>query len=104
MKVARIFLPFVYKKWSDLKSFDVCQEPEPLLDPRPAPIPVTQLVADRKAAATVKWKHASLADFIEQAEVVNGKKNESDPLYLYVSPRANAEPAYQDALREAGVT
>ena len=103
MKVARIFLPFVYKRWSDLESFDVCQEPEPLLDPRPAPIPVTQLIADRKGAAAVKWKHASLATLLKRAEAVNGKKNEADPLSLYVSPRTVTEPAYQDALEEAGL-
>jgi hypothetical protein len=104
MKVARIFLPFVYDKWSDLKSFDVCQEPEPSLDPRPAPIPVTQLLADRKAAAAVKWKHASLADVIEQADKVEGKKGAPDPFFLYVSPRVHEEPAYQAALRKAGVS
>jgi hypothetical protein len=103
MKVARIFLPFVYKQWSDLKSFDVCQEPEPLLDPRPEPIPVTQLVADRKGAAAVKWKHASLAELIERANAVNGKGGGADPLSLYVSPRTLTQPAYQDALRAAGL-
>ncbi|HEY8217227.1 MAG TPA: hypothetical protein VIH82_08835 [Acidimicrobiia bacterium] len=104
VKVARIFLPFVYKRWSGLKSFDVCQEPEQVLDPRPAPIPVTQLIADRAAAAAVRWKHATLATLIKQADVINGKKGEADPLSLFVSPRAYAEPEYQDALRDAGVT
>ena len=103
MKTARIFLPFVYNKWSDLKSFDVCQEPEPVLDDRPAPVPVTQLIADRKGAAAVNWKRASLATLLKRADEVNGKKNQADPLSLFVSPRAYTEPAYQDALRRAGI-
>jgi hypothetical protein len=103
MKVARIFLPFVYQRWSDLESFDVCQEPEPQLDPRPAPVPVTQLIADRKGAAAVRWKHASLATLLKRADAVNGRRGDSDPLSLFVSPRTLAEPAYQDALRDAGL-
>jgi hypothetical protein len=103
VKVARIFLPFVYDRWSDLKSFDVCQEPEPALDPRPVPAPVTQLVASRAGAAAVKWKHATLATLLAKADAVNGKRGAADPLALYVSPRSLAEPAYQDALRRAGL-
>lgn len=103
MKVARIFLPFVYDRWSDLNSFDVCQEPEAALDPRPEPAPVTQLVASRAGAAAVKWKHATLATLLERADAVNGKRGRADPLSLYVSPRSFAEPSYQDALRRAGL-
>jgi hypothetical protein len=103
MKTARIFLPFVYNKWSDLKSFDVCQEPEPVLDDRPAPTPVTQLIADRKGAKALHWKRATLADLLAKAEEVNGTRNQADPLSLYVSPRALTDPAYQEALRRAGM-
>ena len=102
MKVARIFLPSVYRRWSDLESFDVCQEPEELVFPGPAPPPITQLVATRKGAAEVKWKHASLATLMERAQVVQGKRGGTDPLSLYVSPRTSLEPAYQDALERAG--
>jgi hypothetical protein len=103
MKTARIFLPFVYNRWSDLKTFDVCQEPEPVLDPRQAPVPVTQLIADRKGAAAVKWERASLATLLKKADEINGKRNVADPLSLFVSPRAYSEPAYQEALRRAGI-
>jgi hypothetical protein len=103
MKVARIFLPFVYDRWSDLKSFDVCQEPEPLLFPGPAPPPITQLVASRAGAAAVKWKHATLVTLLAKADAVNGKRGGADPLSLYASPRTSVEPAYLDALRRAGL-
>jgi len=103
MKVARIFLPFVYEKWPGLKSFDVCQEPEPELDPRPAPIPVTQLVATRKGAAALKWRRATLATLIERADALEAKKGGTDPLSLYVSPRTAATPFYAAALARAGL-
>ena len=103
MKVARIFLPFVYRRWSDLKSFDVCLEPEAVLDPRPEPAPVTQLIASRVGAAGVSWKHATLATLLAKADAIKGKSGRSDPLSLYVSPRTFAEPSYQDALRRAGL-
>ena len=41
MKVARAFLPSVFRRWSDLESFDVCQEPEPLVSSTGVP-PLTQ--------------------------------------------------------------
>jgi hypothetical protein len=103
MKTARIFLPYVYKEWSDLESFDICQEPEPIRGPQLAPPPVTQLVAERDAALAVRWKRASLADFLRRAEEIGAKRGQADPLYLVVSPRTRAEPAYQRALRVAGV-
>jgi hypothetical protein len=103
MKVARIFLPFVYRRWSDLKSFDVCEEPEPVVDPRPEPVPVTQLIATRKGAAGLNWKHASLATLIERAHAIDAKHGKADPLVLYVEPEVLAEPLYQDALRRAGL-
>ena len=103
MKTARIFLPFVYNRWSDLKSFDVCLEPEPSVDQREAPAPVTQLIADRKGAAALKWKRATLADLLKKADELNGKKNQADPLTLYVEPRVASEPVYREALRRAGI-
>ena len=103
MKVARIFLPFVYDKWSDLQSFDVCQEPEPSTDPRPAPFPVTQVIATRKGAAALDWKHASLAALLKQSVAIKAKKGKVDPLTVYVSPRTSLEPAYEHAVKRAGL-
>jgi hypothetical protein len=104
MRVARIFLPSIYRRWPGLQSFDICQEPEQVLDPRPAPIPVTQLVASRQAAAAVDWKHATLATLLRRVKAVAGKKGAKNDLSLYVSPRTLAEPSYQAALTAAGVT
>ena len=103
MKVARIFLPSIYKRWPGLKSFDICQEPEPALDPRPAPIPVTQLVASRQAAASVDWKHATLVTLLRRVAAAAGKKGAKNELSLYVSPRTLAESSYQAALAAARV-
>ena len=98
-----MFLPGIYRRWPGLKSFDVCQEPEAIVDPRPAPIPVTQLVATRKGAAALDWKHASLVTLLKRTQKLASARR-SELLSLYVSPRTLAEPSYQDALARAGLT
>ena len=90
MRVAHIFLPSIYKRWPGLKSFDICQEPEQVLDPRPAPIPVTQLVASRQAAATVDWKHATLVTLLRRRRGgcrQEGRDARPLPLCLAADPR-----------------
>jgi hypothetical protein len=101
MKVARVFLPYVYRRWPGLKTFDVCQEPEPALDPRPVPVPLTQLIATRKGAAALRWKHATLATLIRRANAIEARRGAIDPLSLYVGPDVLAQPEFQAALARA---
>ena len=103
MKVARVFLPSVFRRWSDLKSFDVCQEPEPLDSSISTPPLTSQLIATRNGATKVGWKHASLATLLERADAIDGKNGGTDPLSLSVSSRTISEPLFRDALTRAGL-
>jgi hypothetical protein len=99
MRVARVFLPSVFRRWSGLKSFDVCQEPD--RDPRAVPPPATQVIATRRGAAAVRWKHATLATLIARAHTIRGRHGGADPLSLYVAPQILMQPRFQAALRDA---
>ena len=103
MKVARAFLPSVFHRWSDLESFDVCQEPQPLVSTTGVPPLTSQLIATRKGAAKVHWKRATLATLLERADAIDGKDGGIDPLTLNVSSRTLAEPLFRDALAHAGL-
>jgi hypothetical protein len=99
---SRIFLPKVFKRWSDVESFDVCMEPAE--NPSPAPPPVTQLLVVRKAAKKIDWKHADLAALLGEAAKRSERGDESgsrDSFFLYVSPRLRDANAYQEAAEDA---
>ena len=106
--LAQVFLPSVFRRWSDLESFDVCQEDDVETIPGAVPPPITQLVVTRKGAARVGWSDASLGDFVEAAATTSRGSDEGwgDPrlLFLYVGPDAQRVPAYRRARRSAGLT
>lgn len=105
--LARVFLPKVFRRWSDLESFDVCQESAATMTAGTVPPPVTQLALVRKAAARIDWANADLADLVTRAAKANPKSPEGwgDPrrFYLYVGPEARDVPAYRQARRGAGL-
>ena len=86
--VARIFLPLVFKRWRNLESFDVCQEPLPSIDPRPEAPPLTQVFVTRRGAARVDWAHASLADFVAAS------RGGSHGVILYIDSPLLHAPVY----------
>jgi hypothetical protein len=101
-KVSRIFLPKVFKQWTDLESFDVCQEPVPGVDDRESPPPVTQLLVSRKGFKRVSWRKASLDDLVEAAIIEPGAPSESTrDFFLFVNAQIAKQPAYQEALAAA---
>ena len=102
MRVSRVFLPSVFRRWRDLKSFDVCQEPD--RDPRQVPPPVTQVIVTRKGVDAVRWKHASLATLIERARALKSRHGSFDPLSLYVAPQLLTLPEFQAALQRANTS
>ena len=104
IRFARLFLPSIYKRWPGLKSFDICQEPEQVLNRVPRRSRSLSSLASRQAAASVDWKthdarHAAPARVAGAA----GKKGAKHDLSLYVSPRTLVEPSYQAAVAAAGV-
>ena len=108
-KIARVFVPSVFRRWRDLESFDVCQEPLPLFG-RTAepPPPKTQVLVTRQGVRRVRdWAHATLTQFLAASARANAKPNPDgsrQTLFVYVATELRSEPAYQRAADAAGVT
>ena len=78
-ELAKVFLPRVFKRWKDLESFDVCQEPRAADDPRDIPPSRTQILVSRVGAKFVRWKSTDLAELIAAANEHEGEgKNVQD--------------------------
>jgi hypothetical protein len=104
-RVTKVFLPKVFKRWSDLESFDVCQEPPQALDTRTAPPPVTQILVSRKGVKRVRWKSATLDDIVAAAAIKVGAPTASTrDFYLFVNADIADLPEYQAAVAEAHAT
>jgi hypothetical protein len=102
--VTRVFLPYVFQRWKDLKSFDVCQEPRPAVDDRAVPTPETQVFATRAGAKLVDWPTANLATMIEtsQTEATDAGTHQRPVRFsLFVTKHLQNVPTYQAA---AGTT
>jgi hypothetical protein len=99
--VARIFLPMVFDRWKDLRSFDVCQEPPESVDATPEPAPFTQVLVNRRGAHEVTWKHARLADLLAASAVVDTSKQNTRWLSVSVAAPLMTDPTYQAARANA---
>jgi hypothetical protein len=92
-RVAAIFLPKVFRRWSSIESFDVCQEPLPAIDPSPEPIPITQITVSRGGAKGIHWSRASLADLLVVA--TRHQADETAPEFsLFFDESVKDEPAF----------
>lgn len=100
VKLTHKFVPSVFKRWKDLESFDICQEP--LDDPREVPPPATQIFVARTALDRVgNWKKADLTDLLAASPRV---RSVSAGYYVYFSPELRDEPAFVEAAIESGWT
>jgi hypothetical protein len=100
----KIFLPKVFKEWSDLEGFDICLEPVEI--PSPSPPPVTQLQVNRETAKDITWKRADLADLIGEAAERSAGATESgdrESFFLYISPQLRDAKQLQQARDHAGL-
>jgi hypothetical protein len=61
--LAKAFLPSVFDRWSDLDSFDICQEPHIWLGGGTPPA-VTIIDLDRETALAIDWSTVDLATLI----------------------------------------
>ncbi len=104
--VSKVFLPYVFRRWKDLKSFDVCQEPRPAVDDRPTPAPETQVYATRAGSKLVNWKTVDVAAMIhtsrEQAAAT--PTNGDVPFSLFVAKHLQNTPAYRAVAGTAAPT
>lgn len=91
--VAALLTPDVFARFTDLVSYDVCQEPHPNEDDRPEPPPVSQLDITRDAAGQIDWADGSLPDLV--AASMRGE------LLLRVDETLAAMPGWVAASQEA---
>jgi hypothetical protein len=97
--VTKVFVPYVFERWKDLKSFDVCQEPRSAVDPRPVPTPETQFFATRAGSKLVDWKTVDVATMIRTSsdEAASAGTQRSARFSLFVTQHLQNTPAYQQA-------
>jgi hypothetical protein len=98
--VSRVFLPSVFQRWKDLKSFDVCQEPRPEVDDRAVPAPETQVYATRAGVKLVDWPTANLSTMIETSRTEADDAGTGRPVRfsLLVTKHLQNVPTYQAAV------
>jgi hypothetical protein len=94
--VTKVFLPYVFTHWKGLKSFDVCQEPRPAVDPSPVPAPETQVYATRAGSKAVDWKTVDVATMIRtsQEQAAATPRDGDVPFSVFVAKHLQNTPAY----------
>jgi hypothetical protein len=104
--VTKVFLPYVFERWSALKSFDVCQEPSPAVDDRPTPSPETQVYASRAGNKLVDWKTVDVATMISTSRREAAAAGSQRPVRfsVFVAKHLQITPAYQQAAGTAATT
>lgn len=88
LAVTKIFVPDVFDRWPRLESMDVCQEPDPVIDNREEPPPLTQIEFTREQAEAIDWDNVTIADLIA------GSKEDPPRLGLTVSKKLEASREY----------
>ena len=101
--VTKVFLPYVFNRWKGLKSFDLCQEPRPAVDPRKVPAPETQVYATRAGNELVDWKTVDVATMIRTSreEAAATPTNGNPRFFLFVAKHLQITPQFQQV---AGTT
>jgi hypothetical protein len=104
--VSKVFLPYVFRRWKDLRSFDVCQEPRPAVDPRPVPAPETQVYATRAGSKLVDWKTVDVATMIRTSreESAAAGTQRLPRFSVFVAEHIQITPAYQQVAGTAAAT
>jgi hypothetical protein len=98
--VTRVFLPYVFSRWPNLRTFDVCQEPHPEVDNRPEPAPETQVYASRHSITGINWKTADLHTLMVLAasQSITTGTDRPDVFALYITKHLQTAAAYRDAV------
>lgn len=87
--LAAAFLPSVFERWTDLESFDICQEPHAWPGSGTPPA-VTLIDIDRATSDAIAWDSVTLADLIAMSL-------ENDHLRVTASAEIAASSVWSDA-------
>jgi hypothetical protein len=88
LSVTKIFVPDVFERWPRLESMDVCQEPDPVIDNREEPPPLTQIEFTREQAAAIDWDEVTVADLVAWS------KEDPPRLRLTVAEKLEESPEF----------
>lgn len=94
--VTALITPDVFARFTELESYDICQEPPPTEDDRPEPPPVSQIDITREAADGIDWQDGSLPDLIGASQ--------RGELLLRVDEDLAAMPGWVAASQQASTT
>ena len=94
--VTALVTPDVFARYTELESYDICQEPMPTDDDRPVPPPVSQIDITREAAAKIDWAGGSLPDLIAASQ--------RGEVMVRVDETLAAMPGWAEATRAATAT
>jgi hypothetical protein len=72
LAVTKIFATDPFRRWPELESFDVCQEPPSAVNASDEPPPVTQIELTRAQAGAIDWKTVTVGDLIALSETPAG--------------------------------
>ncbi len=89
LSVTKIFVPDVFERWPRLESMDVCQEPDPLIDDREEPPPLTQIEFTREQAGAIDWDEVTVADLVAWS------KEDPPRLRLHVDEKIEESPEFK---------
>ena len=103
--VSRVFLPYVFERWKDLRSFDVCQEPHPRPGDSLAPYPQTQIYATRTGSKMIDWSTVDVATLIARSDVEAAATGPTGAVRfsVYIAKQLTRDPAYQSTVGEPQV-
>jgi hypothetical protein len=89
LSVTKIFVPDVFERWPRLESMDVCQEPDPVIDDREEPPPLTQIEFTREQAAAIDWDEVTVADLVAMS------REDPPKLRLHIDEKIEESPEFE---------
>jgi hypothetical protein len=95
--VSRVFLPSAFERWPGLTSFDVCQEPLPVVDDSPEPAPKTQIAVSRAEVDRFDWAGAGLEEYLDRAVAVD-----DEDFRVYADSEVATSARFRDAAPAGG--
>jgi len=99
LDTARLLGPEIFERWSEIESFDVCQEPPASVDDADEPAPYTRLDVRREQAEAIDWDGLTLPTFLALAS-----ERSEEGLSLFVESSIRRSDEFEAALAAAGLS